>query len=75
MRDKLSVSCKHTQTVCESQALIRINTAPQKIKADTIFTLNNSIFGRKKKGRQGNDKRFKSILKCADIAACTKASL
>lgn len=52
MRDKLSFSCKHTQTVCESQALIRINTAPNKIKAHTIFTLNSNIFG--EKGRQDN---------------------
>lgn len=54
MRDKLSFSCKHTQTVRESQALIRINTAPIKTKCLLALFLNSIIIFLGEKGRQGD---------------------
>lgn len=54
MRDKLSFSCKHTQSVCKSEALIRINAAPNKIKDRLTLYLPWIIIRLVKKGRQGN---------------------
>lgn len=71
MRDMLSFSCKHTQNVCESQALIRINAAPNKIKGRLTLFLSSIIIFLEEKGDKAIVKIFKTILIGTDIAPCT----
>lgn len=57
MRDKLSFSCKHTQSVCKTEALIRINTAPNKIKDRLTLYLPSIIICLVKEGDKATVKK------------------